>query len=172
MGRTLKEGWVDLCEEQGTEIWPLATHGKDGLYLTKKPYILNHREFYTDPVYQIWINDKRQVTMVRDEAYGIWERHMEEVRKSYPRIVQFHTIDEIIAIPPEWEPRECPFCGSTVGPHLYRYYPSVKNARYGVVCLDCAGTMDKGYCVDGKSAVDAWNRRPEDLKSELDDMLN
>ena len=223
---TMKEGWIRLCEEQGTEIWPLEKDGDDGLYLTKKTYFSGHREAHTTPVYQVWIDDKREVTMVRDEAYTIWREHMAKIEKAlslrscpfcggkgkiyenpqtrlheivcenadgtcHARTVAYETreeaatawnrrvkyigaanLEKIEEIPQKWEPKPCPFCGSKEGPHFFRYEHIAGRARWGVVCLDCMAAMDKGWCQDGKAALDEWNRRAGDTQSELAEMLD
>lgn len=63
--------WIKSCKETNTNIYKL----EDGLYMTKKPYIINHREYWTSPMYHIWINNKHKVTNNYQEAYGIWNNH-------------------------------------------------------------------------------------------------
>ena len=166
--------WVKACEEFGTEIWPLETHGDDGLYLTRKPYMAQHREYCTSPAYQIWIGDKRQVTMARDEAYAIWRAHMEQIEKDQPKIVQFISIREIREIPRDWDPKPCPFCGSLEAPHFFGYLLGTRgpmDGRWGVVCLDCMATMNKGWCQNPRAALDEWNNRPAEEEAEFMEML-
>ena len=163
---------MKACEEFGTEIWPLRTHGDDGLYMTKKPYMVGYREYWTTPVYQVWISDKRHVTLIPEEAYAIWEAFMKEQPENMLKIVQFASIHEIMEIPKGWEPEPCPFCKSKEGPHIFSYFISKYAKRYGVVCMDCMAVMDKGWCQSPRAALDEWNRRPEDIQKELMNMLD
>ena len=163
--------WAKACEELGTDIWPLKTHGDDGLYMTKKPYMVGHREYWTTPVYQVWIGDKRQVTMVREEAYAIWEAFMKEQPENTLKIVQFCSIQKVMEIPKGWNPKSCPFCGSENGPHFFMYLIRPKVERWGVVCLNCMAVMDKGWCQHPRAALDEWNVRPDSKEAELINML-
>lgn len=70
------ELWARGCAETGTELWTLEqiTPGT-GLYMTKRPYMMNHREWWESPVYHIWINGETwETTMNVHEAYRMWER--------------------------------------------------------------------------------------------------
>ena len=70
------EIWVKGCEEYGLQIWPLcySSHPETGLYKTIKPYMEKNREYFTQPVYHIWINGaSHNTTMSLDEAFRMWE---------------------------------------------------------------------------------------------------
>ena len=72
---TAFDRWVENCESTGTEIWKMEGNGDHGLYMTKKPYIQDGREVWTEPVYHVWARGKwRLTTLNRRKAYEVWRK--------------------------------------------------------------------------------------------------
>lgn len=57
------------------------------------------------------------------------------------------------------ELKPCPFCGGT-DLHLDDYKINI-GARWRVVCLNCAATVDTGTRQHRWRAIEDWNRRPK-----------
>ena len=70
--------WVKSCDETGSEIWQLAGKVRGtGLYMTRKKYMANYKDYYTDPVFHVWKDGKIwKTTMNRSEAFQMWNREV------------------------------------------------------------------------------------------------
>jgi len=70
------ELWVKSCEEFEVQIWSLcsSSYPETGLYKTTQQYTAANRDYYTEPVYHIWINGvSHNTTMNLQEAFRMWE---------------------------------------------------------------------------------------------------
>ena len=73
---------------------------------------------------------------------------------------------QIVKFPPLHEVKTCPFCGAEREYIIAEEYAHGAGKRWRVVCLNCMGTMDKGYCQTQWQALEAWNRRRKEIPDE------
>ena len=59
--------------------------------------------------------------------------------------------------------KACPFCGNKRYVKVFEYEREV-GVRYSVVCLDCMAELDLGYAQHPSTAIDAWNRRKNEVQ--------
>ena len=76
------EAWAKMCAEFNTDIYPIykATDRPEcGLYMTKGSYWVGNTKFYHSPVYQVWIDDNREIAVMdMYDAIAYWNRRAKE----------------------------------------------------------------------------------------------
>ena len=69
--------WAESCEKDGIELRKLDSNDSaelSGLYMTKRPYEVNGKTFYYEPVYHVWVDGKwSMATTNYQEAVRAWE---------------------------------------------------------------------------------------------------
>ena len=58
--------------------------------------------------------------------------------------------------------KACPFCGGKDNVKVFEYEREV-GVRYSVVCLDCMAELDLGYAQQPSTAINAWNKRKNEV---------
>ena len=78
--KTVFEGWLGLCEENGNLPWMLESRdGREetGLFMIKREYMMNYTTYYETPVYLVWIDGKNILATTNYlEAYNTWVREI------------------------------------------------------------------------------------------------
>ena len=72
------ELWVKGCKMNEYMIYRLEYNNGNGLYETKKLILVDHKNYYTTPMFHIWVNDEHEVCNDYIRAYNLYMRRISE----------------------------------------------------------------------------------------------